>query len=108
MVDKKVPLIKAKKTPQKDIILDSKGFFIIEVHDKEISVEYYTNVYKDKRIISGNLKKVFSGIKADALCDTILKHVTDIRPEHYMYLGRELIRAQYALENKKKYVQGGC
>ena len=108
MVDKEVPLIKAKKTIQKDVILDRRGFFVIEVHEKEIRVEYYSNIYKDDRIVSGNLEKVFSGAKADALSDTIVQHVPDLRAEHYIYLGRELQKAQYALEQNKKYVQGGC
>jgi len=60
MVDKEVVLIKAKKTSQKDVILDSKGFFVIELHDDEIRVEYYTNVYRKNQIISGKLEKVFS------------------------------------------------
>ena len=108
MVDKKVPLIHAEKTPQKDVVLDSEGFFVIEVHDKEIIVEYYSNVYKDGRVVSGSLEKVFSGDKADALSDTIVRHISHLRAEHYMYLGRELQRAQCALEKNKKYVQGGC
>jgi dihydropteroate synthase len=108
MVYKEVPLIKAKKTPRKDVVLDTNGFFVIEVRKKEIIVEYYTNVYKDNKIVSGNLQKVFSGTKADALSDTIAKHVTNLRNEHYMYLGRELQKAQYALEQNKKYIQGGC
>ncbi len=108
MVDKEVPLIKVKKTLQKDVILDRRGFFVIEVHEKEIRVEYYSNIYKDDRIVSGNLEKVFSGVKADALSDTIVQHVPDLRTEHYTYLGRELQKAQYALEQNKKYVQGGC
>jgi len=32
MVDKEVPLIEAEKTPHKDVVLDPKGFFVIEVH----------------------------------------------------------------------------
>lgn len=108
MVDKEVPLIKAKKTLQKDVILDQRGFFVIEIHKKEIVVEYYSNIYKNDRIVSGNLEKVFSGAKADALSDTIVQHVPDLRAEHYTYLGRELQKAQYALEQNKKYVQGGC
>jgi len=110
MVDKEVPLIKAKKLPQKDVILDPNGFFVIEINKKqnEIRVEYYSNVYKNKKIVSGILIKVFSGNKADAICDTILKNVPDLLPAHYMYLGRELQRAQCALEKNKKYVQGGC
>ena len=108
MVDKEVPLVMADKTPRKDVILDPKGFFVIEVRKNEIAVEYYTNVYKGKKIVSGNLQKVFSGTKADAMSDTIAKHVPDLRPEHFMYLGRELQKAQNALEQGKKYVQGGC
>ena len=108
MIDKEVPLTKAKKTPRKDVVLDPSGFFIIEIHNKEIIVEYYSNVYKDNRIVSGNLKKVFLGTKADALSDTIARYVPDLRQEHSMYLGRELQKAQYALEQNKKYVQGGC
>ena len=107
MVDKEVPLIKAKKSPQKDVVLDRGGFFVIEVH-KEIRVEYYSNIYKNNRIASGILEKVFSGTKADALSDTIVRHVPQLRAEHYTYLGRELQKAQYALEQNKKYVQGGC
>jgi len=110
MADKEVPLFKAKKTPEKDVTLDSAGFFVIELDRKqnEIRVEYYSNVYKKERIVSGNLVKVFSGNKADGLCDIIAKNVPDLRPEHYMYLGRELEKAQFALENNKKYFQGGC
>jgi len=108
MVDKEVPLIEGEKKPQKDVALDPKGFFVIELHENKIIVEYYTNVYRENRIISGNLKKVFSGKKADALSDTIVEHVPDLRPEHYMYIGRELQRAQCALEKNKEYVQGGC
>jgi len=108
MADKEVPLIKAEKTPKKDVVLDPKGFFVIEVHGKKIRVEYYANVYKENRIVSGNLKKVFSGNKADALSDTIVECVPGLRPEHYMYIGRELQRAQCALEKNKKYIQGGC
>ena len=108
MVDKEVPLIKAEKTLKKDVALDSEGFFVIEVRNKEIIVEYYSNVYKDKRIVSGKLKKVFSGEKADALSDTIVKNVPHLKAGHYMYLGRELQKAQCSLEQNKKYVQGGC
>ena len=110
MADKEVPLIKAKKTAEKDVNLDSAGFFVIELDKQrnEIRVEYYTNVYKKERIVSGSLEKVFTGAKADAICDTIAKNVLNLLPEHYMYLGRELQRAEWALEKNKKYIQGGC
>jgi len=110
MTEKKIPLIKAVKTPEKDVKLDKNGFFVIEVDKKEgqIRVEYYSNVYKGKKIVSGVLEKVFVGKKTDALCDTIVKNVSGLLSEHYMYLGREIQKAQYALEKNKKYVQGGC
>jgi hypothetical protein len=110
MVDKEVPLIQAKKIPRKDVILDPNGFFVIEVDRKErmIRVEYYSNVYKGNKIVSGRLEKVFSGPRADAICDVIAMHVPNLRHEHYLYLGREVQRAQCALEKNKKYEQGGC
>jgi hypothetical protein len=108
MVDKEVPLIKAKKTMEKDIVLDPAGFFVIEVYESGIRTEYYSNVYKNKRIVSGRLEMVFTGTKADALSDSIASHVQTLQPEHYMYLGRELQKAQHAFEKKTKYVQGGC
>ena len=110
MADKEIPLIRAKKINQKDIILDPNGFFVIEIDRKkdEIRVEYYSNVYRGKKIVSGNIEKVFSGKKADSLCDTIVTNIPDLLPTHYMYLGRELQRAQCALEKNKKYIQGGC
>ena len=110
MADKEVPKIRAEKIPQKDVILDPKGFFVIELdrNKNEIRVEYYSNVYKEKRIVSGILEKVFTGNKADSLCDTIVKNVPDLLPTHYMYLGRELQKAQDSLENNTKYFQGGC
>lgn len=110
MADKKIPLIKAKKTPEKDVILDPSGFFVIELDKKQnmIRVEFYLNVYKNDKIVSGILEKVFFGEKADALCDTIVKNIPDLLSTHYMYLGRELQKAQNAFEKNLKYIQGGC
>ena len=109
MPDKIVPLIHAKKTPRKDVILDPAGFFIIEVNrNTEIRVEYYSNVYREKRIVSGKLEKVFVGVKADALGDSIAASVPNLRQEHFIYLGRELQKAQWALERNEVYEQGGC
>jgi dihydropteroate synthase len=108
MVDREVPLIEARKTPRKDVILDPRGFFVIEVHESGIRVEYYSNVYQNERIVSGHLEKVFVGKEADALSDTIAAQVPLLRPEHYLYLGRELQKAQDAFVSRRKYVQGGC
>ena len=57
------------------MILDPNGFFVIEIDraHNEIRVEYYSNVYKQNKIVSGILEIVFTGKKADSLCDTIVK-----------------------------------
>jgi hypothetical protein len=107
-MDKEIPLIEAKKTQEKDVKLDPQGFFVIEVDGKGIRAEYYSNVYKERRIVSGHLERVFTGTSADALSDTIATYVPNLRAEHYLYLGRELQKAEQAFEQKKKYVQGGC
>ncbi len=108
MVDREIPLIHAEKTKRNEIQLDPAGFFVIELHPPEIHVEYYSNVYKNNTIVSGRLEKVFIGTRADALCDTIAKHIPCLQPDHYLYLGRELQKAYDALQKKNRYVQGGC
>ena len=108
MVKKDIPVIQAEKTKRTDVILDPKGFFVIEVRDNAIFVEYYTNVYKDGKIVSGAIQKVFTATRADALCDTIAAHVPLLRREHYLYLGRELMKAEQALISNQSYEQGGC
>jgi hypothetical protein len=103
-----IPIISARKTQEKDIILDDKGFFVIELFDTTINVEFYRNVIKDHRIVSGKLHSIFKGTSAAALCDTIGSHITDLRPEHYLYLGRELMKAEWALTHDEPYDQDGC
>jgi len=103
-----IPCIQAKKTSSMDIQLDKQGFFVIEIVDKKIRVEYYFNVYKKDKIVSGKLKMIFVGTQANALCDTIARHIPSLYPGHYLYLGRELQRAEEALTSGKKYVQDGC
>ncbi|MEM0493293.1 MAG: hypothetical protein QXS02_05015 [Candidatus Thermoplasmatota archaeon] len=103
-----IPLIEAVKTPAKDVVLDPAGFFVIEVRKGRIVAEYYENVYKEGRIVSGKLKMIFMGDRADAVSDTIAKHITGLRPEHYMYIGRELQRAEDKIRSKEIYEQDGC
>ena len=107
-MDRDVPVYSAVKTKEKDVMLDPAGFFVIEVSVEGIRVEYYSNVYRGGRIASGHLEAVFTGVRADALADTIAGRVPRLLPVHYLYLGRELCRAQEAFEQGRKYVQGGC
>jgi hypothetical protein len=103
-----VPVITAKKTKEKDIVLDKKGFFVIELVDDQIQVEFYHNVIKNQQIVSGKLAKMFVGRSAAALSDTIAQHIPGLRSDHLLYLGRELMRAERALKNGEDYEQDGC
>lgn len=103
-----VPVIEAKKTKQNEVVLDKKGFFVIDLVKDQIQVEYYENVIKNQRIVSGKLKKIFIGTSAASLCDTIAFHVHGLRSDHLLYLGREIMRAEYALKYEQTYEQGGC
>ena len=103
-----VSVIPAKKTKENDIVLDKKGFFVIELIDDQIQVEFYHNVIKNQRIVSGKLAKMFIGTSAAALSDTIAHHIPGLRPDHLLYLGRELMRAELALKNDEDYEQDGC
>jgi len=103
-----IPVIPAEKTREKDIILDKKGFFVIELVGDHIQVEFYHNVKKNDQIVSGKLVKIFTGKSAAALSDTIAQHIQGLRPEHLLYVGRELMRAELALKNNESYEQDGC
>ena len=70
-----------------------------------INVEFYENVIKEGKVVSGKLLMVFQGKKAQDLSYSIAKHVKNLRAEHYIYLGRELIRAEQSIKNKNKYKQ---
>lgn len=103
-----VPVIVAKKTKEKDVVLDKKGFFVIELVDDQIQVEFYHNVIKNQRIVSGKLTKIFVGSSAAAISDTIARHIPGLRSDHLLYLGRELMRAELALKNNESFEQDGC
>lgn len=103
-----VPVIEATKTKEKDVILDKSGFFVIELVKNHIQVEFYHNVMKNQQIVSGKLNKIFTGTNAAALSDTIARHIPNLRADHYLYLGRELMRAEVALIQHKAYEQDGC
>lgn len=103
-----VPVISAEKTKEKDRTLDKKGFFVIELINDHIQVEFYHNVVKNDQIVSGKLVKIFTGKSAAALSDTIARHIPNLRSDHLLYLGRELMRAELALQNNESYEQDGC
>lgn len=109
MASRRVRVIEAKKTSESDMILDPAGFVVIEVYDDAVHVEFYENVMRKEKIVSGKLCFVIEGIDAASLCDSFSAEIGEkLRPEHLLYVGREIQRACDCLKNGSKFVQDGC
>lgn len=109
MSSRRVPVIEAKKTSKSDMILDPAGFVVIEVYDGAVHVEFYENVMREGKIVSGKLCFVVEGFDAAALCDSFAFEIGEkLRPEHLLYVGREIQRACDSLKNGCTFVQDGC
>ncbi len=85
---------------------DESGFFVIMVKD-QIVVEHYLNVQKegDLEVETGELNKIVKGKTAKAVCDTLAREKLVSRLDHAAYLGRELQKAEIALEHGLEYEQ---
>ncbi|MGL4376760.1 MAG: DUF4346 domain-containing protein [Microcoleaceae cyanobacterium] len=113
------------KLSQRHIDLDPGGYFIIYLdRDKGlICAKHYTNIIDDRGLAidpetgkpipaKGKVERthttVFTGRTAKELCVKILE---ETRPtpvtllDHAAYLGREFVRAEFALLNSQEYVQ---
>jgi hypothetical protein len=102
---KEIPVIYADGNYTLKKELDPNGFFVIEIRENKIFVEYYKNVIRDNRIVSGELIKIFNGDNAEKLSNAILVETPELQKDHYMYLGRELMKAELALRSKTRYEQ---
>lgn len=102
---KEIPVIHADNTYDVKKKLDPNGFFVIELRENRIFVEFYKNVIRDNRIVSGELIKIFNGNNAEQLSNAILVETPELQRDHYMYLGRELMKAEFALQTRTKYEQ---
>ncbi len=110
---------------KRHIDLDPGGYFIIYLdREKElICGEYYTNIINEKGLAAdpetgevipakGPVKRTpsmtFTGRTAKELC---VKIVEQTKPslitmlDHAAYLGRECVKAEYALINETEYIQ---
>jgi len=76
---------------------DPRGYYIIEVKEGEIFVDHYSP--ESKRLGQ------YHGKTAVELTDTLALHHAASDPYHYLYLGRELQKAELSLKNGLKYVQ---
>jgi dihydropteroate synthase len=103
----KVEVLEATKS--KKMVKDPSGFFTIFVDKerKEIVVEFYEQVIKDKakKTGTGKLGMVVCGTTAEAICHTIAREDLVSRFDHAAYLGRELQKAEIALRSKLQYTQ---
>ena len=113
-----------KKLSQRDIVLDSSGYFIIKIDqvNKKIVVEHYLNNIDDKGIAVDPItnkpiqcdkqnkrqyNKIFEGNTAKEIGILITEKNTNLisKFDHALYLGRELQKAEECLLKDHEYIQ---
>jgi len=113
-----------KKLSQRDIVLDSSGYFIIKIDqvNKKIVVEHYLNNIDDKGIALDPItnkpiqcdkqnkrqyNKIFEGNTAKEIGILISEKNTNLisKFDHALYLGRELQKAEECLLKDHEYIQ---
>jgi dihydropteroate synthase len=102
---KEIPVIDADASSTTKKHIDQNGFFLIKLIESKISVEYYANVIRNNKVVSGKLQMIFTGSDAERVSNAIEHHVPELRKDHYMYLGRELMKAELALKTNTRYEQ---
>ena len=113
-----------KKLSQRDIVLDSSGYFIVKIDqiNKKIVVEHYLNNIDDKGIALDPItnkpiqcdkqnkrqyNKIFEGNTAKEIGILITEKNTNLisKFDHALYLGRELQKAEECLLKDHEYIQ---
>ena len=113
-----------KKLSQRDIVLDSSGYFIVKIDqiNKKIVVEHYLNNIDKKGIALDPLtnkpiqcdkqnkrqyNEIFEGNTAKEIGILITEKNNDLisKLDHALYLGRELQKAEECLLNNYEYIQ---
>ena len=113
-----------KKLSQRDIVLDSSGYFIIKIDqvNKKIVVEHYLNNIDDKGIALDPItnkpiqcdkqnkrqyNKIFEGNTAKEIGILITEKNTNLisKFDHALYLGREIQKAEECLLKDQEYIQ---
>lgn len=109
---------------KRHIDLDPGGYYVIYLdRDAElICAKYYTNAIDDRGLavdpetgeviacggkVERTLSKLYTGRTAKELCVAVVEQPQpDITMlDHAAYLGREFVRAEYALVNGTEYIQ---
>ena len=113
-----------KKLSQRDIVLDSSGYFIIKIDqiNKKIVVEHYLNNIDEKGIALDPItnkpiqcdnqnkrqyNKIFEGNTAKEIGILITEKNNNLisKLDHALYLGRELQKAEECLLKDHEYIQ---
>ena len=113
-----------KKLSQRDIVLDSSGYFIVKIDqiNKKIVVEHYLNNIDEKGIALDPItnkplqcdnknkrqyNKIFVGNTAKEIGIYITEKNNNLisKLDHALYLGRELQKAEECLLKDHEYIQ---
>ena len=113
-----------KKLSQRNIVLDSSGYFIIKIDqiNKKIVVEHYLNNIDEKGIALDPItnkpiqcdkqnkrqyNKIFEGNTAKEIGILITEKNNNLlsKLDHALYLGRELQKAEECLLKDHEYIQ---
>ena len=113
-----------KKLSQRDIVLDSSGYFIVKIDqiNKKIIVEHYLNNINEKGIALDPItnkpikcdkqnkrqyNKIFEGNTAKEIGILITEKNNNLisKLDHALYLGRELQKAEECLLKDYEYIQ---
>ena len=113
-----------KKLSQRDIVLDSSGYFIVKIDqiNKKIVVEHYLNNIDKKGIALDPItnkpiqcdkqnkrqyNKIFEGNTAKEIGILITEKNNNLisKLDHALYLGRELQKAEECLLKDHEYIQ---
>ena len=93
-------------TRNQKLVFDENGFFVIYLRDGEIVAEHYQNVtHSNDTVKTGKLDTMVVGLSSVAMCHTIMREELVSRMEHAAYIGRELMKAEFAVRNGYEYVQ---
>ena len=76
---------------------DPRGYFIIKIDGKKLKILHYAN--------QGTFLREYEGNTAEELYKMLLDNNAISMPEHWVYIGKELMKAEMALRLGKKYVQ---
>ena len=96
---KEIEVIKATHDPIKDWRMDPKGYFLIRIDRKNELIEI--GLCKKGNVI---LKKIV-GKTAEDIGYTVVREKITEHPQHLVYLGKELEKAEIALKLGIEYVQ---